>query len=412
VITRSLKPALRSALFQTHWLFGITAGLVLALVGVTGALMSFEEGLLLAFNRGVMTVAPRPQPPLSPPEVLARIHAQHPERRVMSFTVWSDPARAMKIVFSQARRPGEAPAAQRGETRYADPYCGELLAAPRGVEFFRKAREIHRWLAAGEIGKQIVGASTIALVLLCLSGLYLRWPRNTASWRAWLTVDFSRRGRSFLIELHKAAGTWVLVPYLMMGLTGLYWSYGWYRDALFAITGTQRPLRQAPESRLDKPEGARDSAKERRSDVDVAAVWSALQREAGAFRTATVRLPARPRQPVQITYLDRHAAHDRAYSRLTLDASSAAVTRHERYVEKTAGGKLMTSMLALHSGSFFGVAGSGALMLASLLMPLFAITGWMLYVTKRGRRKALPAARAAEAAVAFGSLKSKQQDSS
>jgi sulfite reductase (NADPH) flavoprotein alpha-component len=55
----------------------------------------------------------------------------------------------------------------------------------------------------------------------------------------------------------------------------------------------------------------------------------------------------------------------------------------------------MSSMLALHSGSFFGAPGSITLLLSSLLMPLFTITGWMLYLDRRARRRALVVARAA-----------------
>ena len=36
----------------------------------------------------------------------------------------------------------------------------------------------------GEYGKQITAASTLILVFFCLSGLYLRWPRQAGSWRA------------------------------------------------------------------------------------------------------------------------------------------------------------------------------------------------------------------------------------
>ncbi len=33
----------RRILFQIHWFLGITAGFVLAVMGVTGALLSFED---------------------------------------------------------------------------------------------------------------------------------------------------------------------------------------------------------------------------------------------------------------------------------------------------------------------------------------------------------------------------------
>ena len=40
---------LKKVWFQLHWFFGISAGLVLALMGVTGATLSFQDELLRAF---------------------------------------------------------------------------------------------------------------------------------------------------------------------------------------------------------------------------------------------------------------------------------------------------------------------------------------------------------------------------
>jgi sulfite reductase (NADPH) flavoprotein alpha-component len=40
-------------------------------------------------------------------------------------------------------------------------------------------------------------------------------------------------------------------------------------------------------------------------------------------------------------------------------------------------------MFVLHKGSYFGWAGTLAMMVSSLAMPLFAVTGWMLYLKRR-----------------------------
>ena len=48
----------------------------------------------------------------------------------------------------------------------------------------------------------------VALVFFCLSGLYLRWPRQALNWRAWLTLDWAKKGRAFNWDLHAVAGTW------------------------------------------------------------------------------------------------------------------------------------------------------------------------------------------------------------
>src|SRR5262245_65168685 len=96
----------------------------------------------------------------------------------------------------------------------------------------------------GEVGKALTGASTLALVVLCLSGLYLRWPRKMLDWRAWLTFNTALKGRPFLWRLHAVTGTWVLLLYLLACLTGLFWSYEWYRNGLYAFTGASPPNRE------------------------------------------------------------------------------------------------------------------------------------------------------------------------
>lgn len=54
--------------------------------------------------------------------------------------------------------------------------------------------------------------------------------------------------------------------------------------------------------------------------------------------------------------------------------------------------KIMSSMLPVHRGSFFGPVYQFVAMLASLAMPLFFVTGWMLYL-KRRKQKLTQAAR-------------------
>ena len=105
------------------------------------------------------------------------------------------------------------------------------------------------------------------------------------------------------------------------------------------------------------------------------------------FSRATIVIPRDARQPVEIRYLELAPAHRRAYNTFVAEPSGGEVLHHQRYAEKAAGGKLVASVFALHSGQFFGTPGMLAFMLASLCMPLFAVTGWLLYLDRR-RRKA------------------------
>lgn len=379
----------KNAIFQLHWFFGITAGVVLAAVGVTGALLSFEQPILKALNPGVLSVRAEGRTPLAPEELLARIEAAQPFKQAQSLTLAKNPSEPAKVGFAPEPNAKPGPGGRRrGETRYVDPYDGRLLDKPRGEGFFRTSMQIHRWLAAGDVGKQIVGASTVALVFFCLSGLYLRWPRRWRDWRSWLRLDWSLNGRSFLWHLHAVLGAWVLVAYLAMSLTGLHWSYGWYRDGLYALTGTPAPTsRGGPQN--EPTQGAPERAA---AQIDVAAAFRAFHAAVPAYSSATLRLPEKPGQTVEFSYQAQDPPHERANNRLELDPGTLAVIAHARYADKPLGQQLMAGILPLHSGSFFGLPGLTLFMLASLLMPVFTVTGWLLYLDRRRKKRAAHAA--------------------
>lgn len=400
----------KNLVFQLHWLLGITAGVVLAVVGVTGAMLSFEQPILVAINPGVMTVPAAGRQPLAPAELLARIAAAEPDKVISSLTLPGSGGESARVGFAPGRDAKPGPGGRvRGETRHVDPYTGDLLGQPRGEGFFRTTMQIHRWLAADEVGKQIVGFATLALVFFCVSGLYLRWPRKWLDWRAWLRLDWAQKGRSFLWHLHSVVGTWVVIAYLLMALTGLFWSYEWYRNGLYAVTGTPVPAQRGgpPGAGAPPAAGRGDGLRVRgpaagttAAPVDVAAAFAAFDAQVPARSTLTLRLPGAPGQPLEFSYQDPDPAHERANNRLVLDAATLAVTTHERYDDKPAGQKLMASIFPLHSGSYFGLPGLLLYLLASLAMPLFAFTGWMLYLDRRGKKRAARAAAAALAGAA------------
>jgi sulfite reductase (NADPH) flavoprotein alpha-component len=381
---------LKKVLFQTHWLLGITLGIVLSVVGVTGAMLSFEHEILHLLNPGMSITPPAGQPALTPAELAARVKATAPDRAILSVGLASDLTEPVRVQL--APRPGEG---GRGETRMLNPYTGEQSAGPpAGQAFFRLTMQIHRWLAGGafgaqDVGKQIVALSTVACLIFCVTGLYLRWPRKPLDWRVWLALDLRRKGRALLWHLHIVVGTWLLVPYIVMSLTGLTWSYEWWRNALTDLAGAPRV------AQMQAGGGGSARSDARAPAVDLDAAWGAFRGQVKAFEVATIRLPGRPGQPVQVQYRDLDPPHERANNTLTLDPATWAVTGHRRYADLPLGQRLVASFFPLHSGSYFGTVGLVVFMLSSLAMPFFAVTGWIFYLARRKRKKAKAEAEAA-----------------
>ncbi len=275
---------------------------------------------------------------------------------------------------------------RRGEQRYFNPYTGDYLGDAFGQGFFGLTLQLHRFLALGDTGRQITGACTLMLVFFCLSGLYLRWPRQALDWRAWLTFDWAKKGRAFNWDLHSVAGTWCLVFYLLSALTGLSWSYEWYSNGLNKLLA-DAPAQQRRSTRGPAPTGPAPTA-------DYNAIWASIQQAAGPGLSAyNIRLPPVAGQSATVYYMLQDSPHDRALNQINLDPATGAISEHFRYADKSLKAQLLTSLYALHTGSYFGITGRVLLTISSLTMPLFFVTGWLLYLDRRRKQQAVKKAR-------------------
>ncbi|SQG00403.1 oxidoreductase FAD/NAD(P)-binding:PepSY-associated TM helix:flavodoxin/nitric oxide synthase [Paucimonas lemoignei] len=379
---------LKKVLFQVHWFFGITAGLVLALMGITGAIYSFEDEILEWANPEALIIQPRGEA-LPPIELVRKLEAAT-GLTVAILRVQTMGDKAAQVYFTPA--PGE----RRGPMRNFDPYNGEITGDATGAGFFDFVLRLHRFLAMGEYGKQVTAACTLILVFFCLSGLYLRWPRKALSWRVWLTLDWAKKGRSFNWDLHSVFGTWCLLFYLVFAVTGLTWSYEWFNNGMNALLGDA----PAGEQRRGGGGGARSAGKvEPAAKADYVAIWDSIKATAGPDLAAyNIRLPNVGGQPATIFYMLKDSPHPRALNTITLDPATGKISSVARYADKSFGAQLLVSSYSLHVGSYFGIVGRLIMTAAALMMPLFFITGWLLYLDRRRKKRDIKSARGGVAA--------------
>ncbi|MFS2157474.1 PepSY domain-containing protein [Pseudomonas sp. Pseusp122] len=385
---------MKKVLFQVHWFFGITAGLILALMGITGALYSFEDEITELLNPGVVLVQPQ-DVQMTPAALASKIEADT-GKKISMFRIEVDGNHAAQVYYTPP--PGE----RRGMMQYFDPYTGVITGTTGSDQVFGFILNLHRFLAAGETGKQITAACTLILVFFCLSGLYLRWPRQALNWRVWLTLDWAKKGRSFNWDLHSVFGTWCLIIYLLLAITGLNWSYQWFNEGMTRLIGDSASVEQRKGGgggggqRPGGGRGGQEQAPAAAPTIDYVAIWDSIQKTAGPdLRGYNLRLPNAAGQPATVFYLLKTAPHERALNQMSLDPATGKLISVSRYAEKGVGSQLLASNYALHVGSYFGLPGRLIITFAALLMPLFFITGWLLYLDRRRKKRQVQAARGA-----------------
>lgn len=396
--------------FKIHWILGITAGIILLIVGVTGAILSFEKEIMKAINSDSYYVKViEGQDKLTTKELLEKFQASNPKAKInsISFSLDKESSTVINVASEGARR---------GLNIYINPYTAEVLPDLVGKDFFGFILRLHRWLAfpqeIREIGKQTVAISTVALIVLIISGIIVYWGRIKHAFFKSFTFKFKHKGRAFLSTMHSAIGMWVIPFYLLAALTGLYWSYGWYNNMLYSIAGVEKPQRQqAPQPQTQKeskseeqkvegqkarktegqrteraqgqrPQGETSSSKfvDIQKAVEMFNIF--VQRD---YSSVTLRFPQKG-TIYSFSYLDTDPAHYRARNTLEVDINSWQLLKHERYNDLPLNERLMKSILPLHTGEYFGLIGQIGMFIASALMALFTITGFMLYINRHKRK--------------------------
>lgn len=399
----------KSFWFQIHWFLGIVFGLTLILIGISGAVWSYQKEIMRLINPNTYTVqVPQKQEILTVQDILEKYQEQNKDRKINSISFSSDKSSSVSINLTSLD-----PNNRRGETIYLNPYTAEVLPELVGSDFFNFFFRLHRWLTfSGDvqyIGKNIVAISTIACIILTIGGLIVYWPRVRRSFAKSMTFSFKHKNRAFLSTMHSAIGLWVLIPFLLMCLTGLYWSYDWYRSAMFTVMGVEQPKRQqqqaqAPQQQTSQVQGEQRQQRDGQQGQRVQKQPQVISYEtaqkvvdifnqnvARDYKNASLRLTSTKEGTCTISYLYADATHYRETNSMEIDPNKALVVKEAKYSDKKLNEKIMSSMLPVHSGEFFGWIGQLIFFISSALMSLFVITGYMLYYDrwKKKRDKAL-----------------------
>lgn len=239
---KTLFPRMKTLFRQIHVWLSVPFGLIIALICFSGAALVFEKELDEYFRPDLYFVKHTEAEPLPVEELIKRVEAQLPDSvSVTDVNVSSDPCRAYLLKLSQPRR----------ASVYVDPYTGEIKGKGGRTGFFQFMFRLHRWLLdsgnAGQEGifwgKLVVGISTLLFVFVLISGVIVWFPRKWKLLKNSLKLSVNKGWRRFWYDLHVAGGVYALVLLLALALTGLTWSFPWYRTAFYNVCGVE--LQQA-----------------------------------------------------------------------------------------------------------------------------------------------------------------------
>jgi len=281
---------LRKTFFWIHLVVGVVAGIVIAVMSVTGVAIAFEPQVLAWAESEARTVTPPAGDVkrLGVEELMARVRAAKPDAQVSGVTLYPEPTAAAQVNLG------------RSGSVFVDPYTGELRegGAEGWRHFFHTMEEWHRWLATEgglrALGKGFTGASNAGFLFLALSGLYLWFPRKWSLKQlrpiVWFRGGLKGKARDF--NWHNVIGFWSLPVLVVLTASGMVISYKWASDFVFTLTGNTPPSNQGPPGSASVKVEAPAPGTQR---LALEPLFAAAQQAVPAWESITYRIPAPPR---------------------------------------------------------------------------------------------------------------------
>jgi uncharacterized iron-regulated membrane protein len=343
---------LRTLIFWPHLCAGVLSGVVILLMCVTGALLTYERQLIAWSDSHIRSVPPAPGASRLPVEtLLARLRATNPELEPTAITIRSAPDSPVALAVPR-------------QTLYADAYSGALLG--EGTQTMRRMmselRAWHRWIGvAGEgrpITKAVTGWSNVLFLFIVASGFYLWFPRNWtwAQVRAVVLFNPRARGKARDFNWHNVIGSWSAVPLFIVVLGAVPISFSWGNALVYRLVGEEVP-RPAGASGAGGSAGAR---RERREPVSLDGLNALLARAEGQvseWRSINMRVPTSAAAPV-VFLIDRgDGGQPHLRSTLTLERATGDVASYEAFADLTRGRRIRNVMRFAHTGEVLGIPG-------------------------------------------------------
>ncbi len=354
----------RKVLFWLHLISGSIAGIVIFMMCVTGALLSFQPNILKFAESEMRTVVPPPvnTKRLSINEIIAKVREAKADAKPSNIVLQNDKNAAATISLG---REGQV---------FVNPYTGAITGegakSLRGA--FRVVEDFHRWIALSgggrPIGKAITGVCNLMFLFLAISGIYIWFPRRL-SWKHFRASMLFRRkvkGKARHFNWHTVIGFWSSPVLIILTLTATVISYQWAGNLIYTLTGNEIPQQQQSQQNSQNeqvfilPE-----------NLNELFIQAENQR---AWKTITLRLPI-AKDAAVFTIDEGIYWNIFGRSTLTIDIKTGEIAKWESYGEQNSARQIRSWSRFTHTGESFGFFGQFVGFLACIGGAILVWTG-------------------------------------
>lgn len=365
------KNTLKKWAGRIHLWLGLLTGIIVFIVAVTGCIYVFHDEIKDALY-DYRFVEEKDMAFLPPSKIKEKVQDRYPGA-TDDFVLYTGKDRPVAVYGVHEEVPYYF---------YLNPYTGEFLYEQNFTEdFFEIIKSLHMYLLLPEdIGRQVVGVSTLIFILMMITGIILWWPKKIKKLRNSLKIKWDARWRRVNYDLHQVSGFYLHILAIIVAITGLYFSYEWVSDGIYYVGN----LGEKVESD-QHVENIEQKSRISENPIDIA-----------FFQTVEMM----PNNDMYFVWTegDDHPVVTGVYpesldydhqSNFYFHPQTAELLQTQAYNTKSTGLKLQEMSYGIHTGQFFGMPGKIIAFILSIFVASLPVTGFIVWWGRKNRMKHL-----------------------
>jgi len=160
----------------------------------------------------------------------------------------------------------------------------------------------------GNTGKLITGISTLVFLFILSTGIILWWPKTKAKLKQHLTIKWSGWKR-INHDLHIVIGFYCAIFLFAFAFTGLAWSFEWFNNGIYWVTGTENKRPEPPASVYQATA----------IPVSTESILNSIKKQVSDASYIQINLPKDSAAVYVATVMSGSAAHERASDQYFFD---------------------------------------------------------------------------------------------
>ena len=381
------KKGIKHWIGKIHLWLGMTSGLIVLLLSVTGCIYVFSVEITNALRSDAMYVIAPAAHTIPVSQLWENTQKEiGNDLKIASVNVYNQPDKTW--IFTCFKRSEKAESIfyfgniDYYKRIYVNPYTGKIQGIyDEKTDFFNIVKFIHWSLLLDiPIGQQIIGWSTFIFVIMLITGIILWWPKNKAARKQRFKFKWKKdtQWKRKNYDIHNIFGFYIAAIALVIAFTGMVWAFSWFQSIVYvAGSGSLTPpdIKQGTSVITTAPK--------------VSAIDSAFVKVKQKHRTAdafNLAMPADSTGAIS-AYIQQYRDAYYVNHSMQFDQYSGKLLVERNQDAKNFGEKLITANYDIHVGAILGIPGKIMAFIGSFICGMLPVTGFLIWYGRKFKKK-------------------------